>query len=159
MHDTDAPYLRQAIALSQRARDAGNHPFGALLVDAEGQVVAEAENTVTTDSDVTAHAETNLVRIASRQWKPEELTGYTLYSSCEPCAMCAGAIFWSGIGRVVFALSVEGLLAFFDNRPNAPFHLKAARQLLTAADGVAVVGPAMEDEAAVPHTGFWESGS
>ena len=149
------PHLRTAIAISRAARQHGNHPFGAILVDEDGKVVAEAENTVVTDRDVTAHAETNLVRIACAQWTPDELGSHTLYTSCEPCAMCSGAIFWSGIGRVVYGLSVEGLLAFFANRPDAPLHRLGSRRLLTEKDGVEVLGPALEKEAAVEHDGFW----
>lgn len=148
-------HLRTAIALSRSARQHGNHPFGAILVDAAGTVVAEAENTVETDRDVTAHAETNLVRIACAQWTPRDLRSHTLYTSCEPCAMCSGAIFWSGIGRVVYGLSVEGLLAFFANRPEAPLHRLGGRRLLTEKDGVEVLGPALEDEASGEHNGFW----
>ena len=148
-------HLHEAIALSARAREHGNHPFGALLVNANDQVVAEAENTVATDRDVTGHAETNLVRIASGQWSPEELASHTLYSSCEPCAMCSGAIFWAGIGRVVFALSVEKLMDFFDNRPDAPLHQIGSRRLLGSENGIEVLGPALEDEAARAHEGFW----
>ncbi len=151
----DLTHLRHAIEVSERARANGNHPFGAILVDAEGRVVREAENTVETDHDVTAHAETNLVRIAWVDWSREELASHTLYSSSEPCAMCSGAIFWAGIGRVVFALSVEGLLAFFDNRPDAPLHLLGSSRLLTPQDGIEVSGPALEDEAAQAHDGFW----
>lgn len=151
-------HLRRAIAVSVLAREHGNHPFGAILVDDAGEVIAEAENTVETDHDVTAHAETNLVRIAGRQWSRSELAGTTLYSSCEPCAMCSGAIFWAGIQTVAFALSVEGLLEFFDNRPDAPIHLTGSRRLLTPADGIEVLGPTLEAEAAQAHEGFWTTG-
>ncbi len=156
MNQQDETHLRRAIRVSQDARHHGNHPFGAILVDSAGGVVAEAENTVVTDQDVTAHAETNLVRIAAKIHPPAELASHTLYSSCEPCAMCSGAIFWAGIGRVVFALSVEGLLSFFDNRPDAPIHQIGSRRLLTAQDGIEVLGPALEKEAAAAHTGFWD---
>lgn len=155
MDSTHLKHLEEAIAVSVRAREHGNHPFGAVLLDAQGRQVAEAENTVETDSDVTAHAETNLVRIASAKWSAAELADYTLYSSCEPCAMCSGAIFWAGIGRVIFALSVEGLMQFFDNRPDAPLHLIGSRRLLGTENGIEVVGPALEDEAAQAHEGFW----
>lgn len=155
--DADLGHLRRAIALSAQARANGNHPFGALLVDQAGAVLAEAENSVTSDTDVTAHAETNLVRAASRGWQPAELAHCTLYSSCEPCAMCSGAIFWAGIGRVVFALSVEGLMTVFDNRPDAPLHGIGVSRLLQPGDGVTVSGPALEDEAIIPHQGFWGS--
>lgn len=155
MNQQDVAHLRRAISVADDARRHGNHPFGAILVDPAGGVVAEAENTVATGADVTAHAETNLVRIAGATWSPAELASFTLFSSCEPCAMCSGAIFWAGIGRVVFALSVEGLLAFFDNRPGAPIHQIGSRRLLSPADGVEVMGPALEDEAARSHDGFW----
>ena len=155
MHDADLQHLRHAISVAARARANGNHPFGAILVSGSGEVMAEAENAVTTASDVTAHAETTLVRLASARWSPDELADSSLYSSCEPCAMCSGAIFWAGIGRVVFALSVEGLMSVFDNRPDAPLHNIGARRLLQAGDGIEVVGPALEDEAILAHQGFW----
>ncbi len=155
MDPADLQRLRLAIEVSERARAHGNHPFGAILVDSAGGVVAEAENTVSAERDVTAHAETNLVRIAGARWTPDELASHTLYSSCEPCAMCSGAIFWAGIGRIVFALSVEGLMSFFSNRPDAPIHGMGSRRLLTAADGIEVLGPALEEEAAKAHAGFW----
>lgn len=155
MTEQDLAFLHRAIAVSTNARENGNHPFGAILVDAAGSVVAEAENTVVGDGDVTAHAETNLVRIASARWSPARLADHTLYSSCEPCAMCTGAIFWSGIGRVVFALSVEGLLEFFGDRPGAPLNRVGSRRLLTPGDGIEVLGPALEQKAAQAHEGFW----
>lgn len=155
MTEQDLAFLRRAVAVSASARQKGNHPFGAILVDSADVVVAEAENTVVTDRDVTAHAETNLVRIASVRWSPSELSDHTLFSSCEPCAMCTGAIFWAGIGRIVFALSVEGLLEFFGDRPGAPLNQVGSRRLLTPADGIEVIGPALEHEAAQAHEGFW----
>jgi tRNA(Arg) A34 adenosine deaminase TadA len=105
----EAACLRAAIDLARRSRHRGNHPFGALLADAAGTVLAEAENTVVTEHDVTGHAETNLVRIASRRFGRADLRSCTLYTSTEPCAMCSGAIYWSGIGRVVYGLSEAGL--------------------------------------------------
>ena len=107
----DLHYLRLALQVARRARDHGNHPFGALLVDDAGQVLLEAENTVNTARDCTGHAETNLVRLASQAFPPEKLATCTLYTSTEPCAMCAGAIHWGKIGRVVFALSEASLYA------------------------------------------------
>jgi tRNA(Arg) A34 adenosine deaminase TadA len=97
------PLLRAAVALAWQARANGNHPFGALLADGNGQVLLTAENSVVTESDVTGHAETNLVRLASAAYTSAELADLTLYTSTEPCAMCAGAIYWSGIGAVVYA--------------------------------------------------------
>ena len=97
------PYIRQAIALARKAREDGNHPFGALLV-LDGHVVLTATNAVATDRDPTAHAETNLVAMAVRQLSREEISRATLYTSCEPCAMCVGKMYWAGIRAVVFGL-------------------------------------------------------
>src|SRR5690349_10737757 len=83
----DELFLRQAIELARQAREAGNHPFGALLV-VDGTVVLQAQNTVATDRDPTAHAETNLVAQAIRRLGPDQIRRSILYTSCEPCAMC-----------------------------------------------------------------------
>ena len=107
--ERDGRYLRQAIAWSRVARDRGNRPFGAVVIAEDGRVLAEAYCNTTESGDCTGHAETNLVRLASRQLDRAMLAGSTLYTSTEPCAMCSGAIHWSGIGRVVFALSEAGL--------------------------------------------------
>src|SRR6476659_7379791 len=104
-------HLLRAIELARRSRESGNHPFGSLLVDASGAVVLEAENTVVTEHDCIGHAELNLVRAAGMRFDAGALQGATLFASTEPCAMCSGAIYWSGIGRVVFALSSEELAA------------------------------------------------
>ena len=152
----DLGHLRRAIALSQAARDHGNHPFGALLVDAEGRVALEADNTVVTEGDITGHAETNLVRLASRDLTPDQLAAYTLYSSCEPCAMCSGALYWAGIGRLVYALSEAALARLTGPHPDNPTLDLASRVVLAAGSRrVEVNGPLLEDEAALPHEGFW----
>ena len=109
MNPTDVEHLRRAIRVAQAARDHGNHPFGAILVDENNQMLLEAENTVVTERDCTGHAETNLMRLASQQFAPEKLALCTLYTSTEPCVMCAGAIHWGNVGRVVYALSEVGL--------------------------------------------------
>ena len=84
-------HLRRAIDLARKARERGNHPFGALLVDGNGTVLLEAENTIRSDRDVTAHAETNLVRMATHQFPKDFLADCTVYTSTEPCVMCTGA--------------------------------------------------------------------
>ncbi len=100
----DQSFIRQAIAVARRARTNGNHPFGALLVGPDGEVVAEAENHVVSQRDPTRHAELVLVSDVARNWPADFLSKSTLYTSTEPCAMCAGAIYWAGIGRVVYGL-------------------------------------------------------
>ncbi|MCB9136357.1 MAG: nucleoside deaminase, partial [Anaerolineales bacterium] len=118
MTETERNLLRESIELARLAREHGNHPFGSLLADAEGRVLFRAENTVMTASDCTGHAETNLMRLASQTYSPAQLATCTLYTSTEPCPMCAGAIFWGNVGRVVFALSQEGLYAMIGDSPN-----------------------------------------
>lgn len=151
----DRSHLKLAIAVAQRARDHGNHPFGAVLVRADGTVVAEAENTVVVEQDPTGHAETNLVRLAGRLVSEEELEAHTLFSSCEPCAMCSAAIFWSGIGRVVYALSNDALIAMLPNTDDPALGLSCRDVIGAGNRAIVVEGPFMEAEAAVPHEGFW----
>ena len=154
-HDYDQ-LLRRAIQVSADARAHGNHPFGAILVAPDGSIALEAENTVVTENDVTDHAETNLVWKASRTIPHDRLGDYTLVTSYEPCTMCSGAIFWSGIGRVVYGLSETGLLSLSGDHPGNPT-LDHPCRLVLAAGGrpIDVIGPLLEQEAAVPHTGFW----
>jgi tRNA(Arg) A34 adenosine deaminase TadA len=151
---TDHDHLRGAIALAAQARANGNHPFGALLADAQGDVLLQAENTVVTERDCTAHAELNLVRQASRSLPAATLATCTLYTSTEPCPMCSGAIFWSQIGRVVYALSEQGLYQATGDTDDKL--LIPCRSILTAgARPIVVVGPLLEDEAVEVHRGFW----
>ena len=155
MNDRDLIHLRRAIAVSRDARSHGNHPFGAVLVDGDGDVVAEVENTVVTDHDPTGHAETNLVRLAGTLVPANLMGSTTLYSSCEPCAMCAAAIFWAGIGRVVYALSNDTLIGMVDRGDGPALGLSTAEVIAAGNRSIIVEGPALEDEAAAPHTGFW----
>lgn len=151
-------HLRTAIAIAQRARQNGNHPFGALLTDANGVVILEAENTVNTDRDCTGHAEINLIRKASLLFDPALLAQCTLYTSTEPCAMCAGAIHWGGVGRVVFALSEAGLYAMTSENEqlnNEAMTLPCREVFARCVRPVEVIGPLIEDEARVVHEGFW----
>jgi tRNA(Arg) A34 adenosine deaminase TadA len=156
MNDIDIEHLRAAILAAWKAREHGNHPFGAVLVDADNHILLEAQNTVVTEHDCTGHAETNLVRLATRRFTPELLAGCTLYSSTEPCAMCAGAIHWSQIGRVVFALSEAEL---YDIVGPSPEHLLLpCRDVFARSQrGVKVSGPAaaLDREARAVHEGFW----
>ena len=157
MDADDLRLLRMAIDVAQRARDAGNHPFGAVLVSASGEVLLEAENTVTTERDVTGHAELNLVRLASGRYEMDELAETTLYSSTEPCAMCAGGIDWSGIGRVVYALAESSLGEFTGADPENPTMHLGARDVLAAGQRhIEVEGPFDMPEARAVHDGLWD---
>lgn len=155
--EQDFTLLRKAIALAATSRENGNHPFGALLADEDGNILASAENSVITESDVTGHAETNLVSIASRKFSEDFLAGTTLYTSTEPCAMCSGAIYWSGIGRVVFALSEAGLAEMTGADPQNPTLQLPCRMVFQAGQrDIEVLGPLLDDEARVVHVGFWQ---
>lgn len=143
-------FIRQAIALARRARDQGNHPFGALLV-LDGRVVLTATNSVATDRDPTAHAETNLVSQAIRQLSTAEIRRAVLYTSCEPCAMCVGKMYWAGIRAVVYALSSQDLARL----AGADFLVPCRDLFQRAVDAVAVTGPMLDDEARAVHAGYW----
>ncbi|MDP9027310.1 MAG: nucleoside deaminase [Actinomycetota bacterium] len=152
----DEQFLLRAIGVARRAREHGNHPFGALVVTADGRVI-EGENTVVTESDPTGHAETNLVRVAARALAREELHASTLYTSTEPCAMCSGAIYWAGIGRVVYALPEQALAAMVPSQDGEPTMDLPCREVFAAGGStVHVAGPAVLDEAAAVHGGFWD---
>ncbi|KQM59582.1 nucleoside deaminase [Agreia sp. Leaf210] len=154
--ESDLSHLRRAIFVSIEAKQHGNHPFGAVLTDEAGAQVLEAENTVVTHSDVTGHAETNLVRLATKRYSLAELRGFTLYTSCEPCAMCSGAIYWAGIGRMVYALPEQDLIPLTGDDPQNPTLDLPSREVLSRGQRTVVVaGPALEEQAAEPHRGFW----
>jgi tRNA(Arg) A34 adenosine deaminase TadA len=155
MNDIDLHLLRQAIDIARRARAHGNHPFGALLADEHGNVLLEAENTVNTERDCTGHAELNLMRLASRRYEFDDLTHCTLYTSTEPCPMCSGSIFWGGVGRVVYALSEDGLYALTGDSPHK-LPVGCREVLAHGARPIEVLGPALEDEARQVHEGFWK---
>ena len=156
MNDTDLQHLRTAIDVARRAREHGNHPFGAILVDENNQVLMEAENSVVTGRDCTGHAETNLMRLASQNYSPEKIAKCTLYTSTEPCAMCAGAIYWGNVGRVVYALSEIGLYEIVGPSPDQL--LLPSREVFSHSQReIKVEGPALEldPEACAVHAGFW----
>jgi tRNA(Arg) A34 adenosine deaminase TadA len=157
MNAADQRLLQRAIEVARRARAAGNHPFGAVLASAGGEVLLEAENTVSTEHDVTGHAELNLVRLASRRYDEPELAECTLYSSTEPCAMCAGGIYWSGIGRVVYALPEARLAELTGaDAENPTMHLAARSVLAAGQRQIEVEGPVDLPEAEAVHAGFWD---
>ena len=157
MSNGNRQLLRRAIELARLAREHGNHPFGALLVDAKGNVVLEAENTVRTDKDVTAHAETNHMRMATARYDRDFLGRCTLYTSTEPCAMCAGAIYWGNIRHVVFGLSQEQIHAISAGNPDNMQLQLSSREVFARGDHpVEVSGPHLPKESAAVHDGFWE---
>jgi len=143
-------FIRQAIDLARQARDGGNHPFGALLV-LDGQIVLTAKNSIAVDRDPTAHAETNLVAAAIRQLSRDELQRAILYTSCEPCAMCVGKMYWAGLRAVVYGLSSEELARL----AGRDFLIPCRELFQRATESITVIGPLLEDEARAVHAGYW----
>lgn len=154
----DGTYLRQAIAWSCTARARGNRPFGAVVISASGALLAEAYCNTTETGDCTGHAETNAVRQLGDRVRRSELAHATLYSSAEPCVMCAGAIFWSGIGRVVFGIDAVRLREFRGERAEQRDAELSCRDVFAASPHpIECIGPALIDEASAPHIGFWKA--
>ena len=148
-------HLRFTFEVAQRSRDAGNHPFGAVLVDGHGTILMEQYNDASS-SDRTGHAERVLMSRASLAYAAEFLAECTLYSNAEPCAMCAGAAYWAGIGRVVYGLSEKKLKALIGPHPeNLTMDLPCRNVLGAGQRAIEVIGPLLEDEALVAHQGFW----
>jgi tRNA(Arg) A34 adenosine deaminase TadA len=154
-HDHEK-FLRRSFDVAKRAMTHGNHPFGALLVDAAGEVLMEVENGYLPDRDMTAHAERLLATQASKTLDPKFLADCTLYTSAEPCAMCAGAMYWAGIGRLVYGLSERRLKTITGNHAENPTLDLPCRTVFAAGQRrVEVIGPLLEDEAAAIHDGVW----
>jgi tRNA(Arg) A34 adenosine deaminase TadA len=153
----DELFLRRSFEVARRAMTRGNHPFGAILVGLDGTVLIEAENGFMPDHDGTAHAERVLATQACRTLAPQVRAEATIYSSAEPCAMCAGAIYWAGIGRVVYGLSEHRLRGLTGNHPDNPTLDLPCRAVFGAGQrATEVLGPMLEDEAAALHQGVWD---
>jgi len=154
--ERDERFLRRSFDVARRALTSGNHPFSAILVDQKGTVLLEVENGYMPSRDSTAHAERLLATQACTTIRPEILEGATLYSSAEPCAMCAGAIYWAGVGRVVYAMSESQLKDITGNHPENPTLDLPCRVVFEAGQRkVEVVGPVLSEEAAALHVGVW----
>jgi tRNA(Arg) A34 adenosine deaminase TadA len=152
----DENYLRLTFDIARQARAAGNHPFGAILVAPDGTVLMRAGNAHGDAGDRTGHAERMLMTQASLAYSADFMAGCTLYSSAEPCAMCAGAAYWAGVGRVVYGLSERDLGGLIGPHPeNLTMNLPCRIVLGSGQRPVDVVGPLLEVEARELHAGFW----
>jgi tRNA(Arg) A34 adenosine deaminase TadA len=155
----DIARLERAVELADIAVTAGNHPFGAVLVSAEGQVLAEGMNSHSVDGGP-GHAEANLAREAARRFDMSVLRGATLYTSVEPCTMCAGTIYWAGIGATVFGISERRLGELTGDDPENPTQSLDCRTVFAAGRrDVEVRGPfdELEERVAAQHRAFWNS--
>jgi tRNA(Arg) A34 adenosine deaminase TadA len=154
--ERDARFLRRSFDVARRAMSKGNHPFGAVLIGRDGTVLIEAENGYMPAHDGTAHAERLLATEACTRFDAKTLREATIYSSAEPCAMCAGAIYWAGIGRLVYGLSEHRLRQLTGDHPENPTLDLPCREVFASGQrATEVVGPLLEDEAAALHEGVW----
>ncbi|MTI15765.1 nucleoside deaminase [Rhodobacteraceae bacterium RKSG542] len=156
--EMDKTLLRRAFAVAEAAKTGGDHPFGCILVGPDGKVLMEQGNAYSAEGkDMTAHAERVLASRASKQWSPEFLEGCTMYTSAEPCAMCAGAVYWAGIGRVVYGQSEKSLKEQTGNHAQNPTLDLPCRTVFAAGQrDIKVIGPLLEQEAAALQEAFWD---
>ncbi len=152
-------YLKRAVEISKEARAAGNTPFAALLVDKDGNIIMEQGNIEITDKICTGHAEATLAARASHEYSKAFLWDCTLYTTAEPCAMCAGAIYWANIGRVVYGMTERRLLELTgSNEQNPTFDLPCREVFAKGQKEITVIGPIheIEVEAAEVHKSYWD---
>jgi tRNA(Arg) A34 adenosine deaminase TadA len=139
--------MQRALELAREAAEAGDEPFGSVLVY-DDSVIAEARNTVVTDDDVTAHPELKLVRLVGKQLSPAERRATTMYTSTEPCPMCAGGIHNVGLGRVIYSTSAPVLAAVRDTTPGP-------RAAEIVGEDTEVDGPLLPDAGRGVHEEYW----
>ena len=155
--ERDATYLRQAIELSRTARQRGNRPFGSVIVAPDGTVLGAGWNSNGESGDCTAHAEVQAIREACQRHDRAALEQATLYASGEPCVMCAGAIFWANIRRVVYGIDDQRLRVFRGERlDQRDVELSCRDVFRDAPFAVECTGPSLVNEASQPHVGAWK---
>jgi acetylornithine deacetylase/succinyl-diaminopimelate desuccinylase-like protein/tRNA(Arg) A34 adenosine deaminase TadA len=154
--EQDLALLRRSFEVAAAARAAGSHPFGAVLAAPDGTILLEQGNAYLPNHDMTGHAERVLATRACTELPAEILATATLYSSAEPCAMCAGAIYWAGIGRVVYGMSEHDLKAITGAHAENPTLDLPCRTVFSAGQrAVEVLGPLLVEEAKALHVGVW----
>jgi tRNA(Arg) A34 adenosine deaminase TadA len=151
MTEDHEKFIRRSIVLAEVSMKKGNEPFGALLV-IDGEIIYEAENIIYSERDCTGHAETNLLRLASMQFDAETMARATMYTSTEPCIMCCGAAYWSGIKRIVFGCSEEALKEIAGDSMLIPSREVLARGVRK----IEVIGPILEEESLALHRRYWK---
>jgi len=146
--------LRAANRVAADALKLGKHPFGAVLIGPDGDEVLMEQGNVNT----VKHAETELARAAAAQYEPEFLWQCSLATNFEPCAMCAGTIYWANIGRLIYGVAEESLLALTGSHEENPTMNLPCRSVIESGQkDVAVFGPFAEVEAETLqlHRDFW----
>ena len=160
MTERDKALLRECVKIAHEAMLEGNHPFGALLADKDGNVLMRQKNEFSAGGSA-YHAETLLVFRAAKTYPAEFLKECTLYSNFEPCCMCTGAIYWSNIGRLVFGATEKDLLSYTgNNEENPTFSLSSRTVLSYGQKDVVVEGPTDDEELLgiiiKDHIEFWK---
>jgi tRNA(Arg) A34 adenosine deaminase TadA len=153
-HDQIVRHLRRANEVARRAVDLGHHPFGATLVAPDHETVLLEQCNI----DTVNHAESTLARIAATNFTPGFLWQCTLYTSVEPCCMCAGTVYWANIGRVVFAMTEAELLAETGNHAENPTMSVSSRYVFDHGQkAVDLIGPvaAIAPEVIALQQAFW----
>lgn len=148
----DKYYIRKAIELAYEAKEDGDNPFGSILVDSKGNILMEDKNTQITKNDITGHPELKIAQRAAAKYDEGFLKECTMYNSAEPCTMCTGAIFFSGIGRIVFGISKERMREL-KNKGGPGIKYSIHELLGTSGKDIEVVGPMedMKEEVEGPH--------
>jgi len=141
--ENDLAHLRRCVQLAREALEAGDEPFGSVLVGPGNRVLAEDRNRIAATGDPTQHPEFNLARWAAANLSPEERAACTMYTSGEHCPMCAAANAWVGIGRIVYASSSQQLMEW-RKEFGAPAPPVRPLPVQEVAPGIAVAGPAPE---------------
>ena len=159
MTDLDKKLLRRTVEIAHEAMERGNHPFGALLADKDGNILMEQGNAFT-EGGSAYHAETLLLMKAAKKYRPEELKTFSLYSNFEPCCMCTGALYWTGVGRLVFGATEKELLSCTgDNEENPTFSLSSREVVSRGQKDIIIEGPTEDKELLEAilhdHMGFW----
>jgi len=158
-HSIDLKHLARSIELADEAVVEGNHPFGSVLVSASGEVLAEAKNSHSVDGGP-GHAEANLARLAAKKFDSDTLRGSTLYTSVEPCSMCAGTTYWAEIGAVVFGMTEHRLGEMTGDDPENPTQDLECRVIFASGRReVQVRGPfvELEEQIATQHLAYWRT--
>ena len=157
MNRSDETLLRLAFDVAKNSRLNGDHPFGSILAGPDGEVLMEQGNGYSSEGkDRTAHAERLLASRAAKAYGVDFLSRCTLYTSAEPCAMCAGAIYWAGIGRVVFGQTEKALkVQTGDHEENPTLDLPCHIVFEAGQRPTDLVGPLLEEEAAQLQVDFW----
>jgi tRNA(Arg) A34 adenosine deaminase TadA len=149
MKNFDEKFIRLAIELAKEARRNGADPFGALLVK-DGKIVAKSMDRSVEVSDPTSHAELSVISEYCRKHRAFSLEGYTIYCSTEPCAMCAGAIHWARLSRVVYSVTQELL----QQRSGGGRKITCERIIKSEQHHIEIVGPVLPEEGIAVFQGY-----